>query len=186
MAIEDAQETRQEKRGIGEDSISENGKQKNAGLPSYIIKLFQLLAASVAVVILMIIVSYFVSTAIVNQRSVSTYPITSGVITNKVESLAWYENLDEIRVMTRDNPPKQVIVKVSLGYDETNLAVQTELIRGRVPLQDLVRQYLSQRTSKELMNEALVKSELKAAINNLMSMGEVKQVAFNSLNIIEY
>lgn len=177
-----------ERDDAAQDSIEANsseGRSKGA-LPKFIIKILQLVAAAVAIFVLMIVIAYFVANTVMNQRAITSYPINSGTVTTKPEPLAWYDNLEEVRVYTRDNPPKQLIINLSLGYEENNAVVQTELIKQRIPLQDLVRQYLSQRTSKELANEAQLKSELKAAINNMMRRGEVKQVAFTSLNLVDY
>lgn len=177
-----------DREDAAQDTVEVNSSEgkSRGGLPKFVIKILQLIAAAVAIIVLMIVIAYFVSNTVMNQRAITSYPINSGNVTTKPEPLAWYDNLEEVRVLTRDNPPKQLIMNVSLGYEENNAVVQNELIKQRIPLQDLVRQYLSQRTAKELANEAQLKSELKAAINNMMRRGEVKQIAFTSLNLVDY
>jgi len=61
--------------------------------------------------------------------------------------------------------------------------MQNESIKRKTRLQDLIREYFSQRTAVELKNQTEIKSELRAEINSVLSYGEIKEVAFTSFDV---
>ena len=155
-------------------------------LPNIIIKILQILAVGLFTVVIMIIVSYFVSRIVVSQSETpNNFPIFSNEYLGKPPMLIWYESIDEIRGTTQDNPPKAFVIKLALGYAENNVNILNELGRQKVRLKDIIREYFSQRTGQEIKNESQIKAELKARINSILRNGEIEEIALTQIDIFD-
>lgn len=103
--------------------------------------------------------------------------------------LTWYSNIDEVRGNTADEVRKTFIVKPYIGYEPGNQPVQNELIQRKVQVREIIAVYFSSRTADELQgaeNRARVKQDLKRRINDLMSSGQIKDIAFDRYQIVEF
>jgi flagellar basal body-associated protein FliL len=135
-----------------------------------------------------------VTVVIITMRIMSRGGTSQTVITTsedyieKEEQLSWYDAIPEIRTRTSDENATTVIVKVNIGYERENKAVQTELIARTPRIQDQIRRFFAMKTSDELTpaNEEELKIELEEMINRIMADGRIKEVIFLDFNIMEF
>lgn len=170
----------------GEADLTTQGK--TGFLPSIVLKILKWAALIVAAVIF--IVTVVVVTMKVMERgreSQSAIPV-SEAYREGPPFLAWYGAIDEIRGRTSDENPNTVVVKVSIGYDQGNKAVQSELIQRTPRIRDMIRSYFSSKTARELepRYEEEIKQELKERINRIMTQGKIREVIFLEFNVIPF
>jgi len=98
----------------------------------------------------------------------------------------WFPNINQIRGRTSDVPPAMVMVDLSIGYEQNNRIVQTELVSRTPQIKDIVRQYFASRRMSDLTpaRENDMKIEIAEKINTIMSTGKIRQVVFDNLTII--
>jgi flagellar FliL protein len=98
----------------------------------------------------------------------------------------WFSNITAIRARTSDSPPGTVMVDISIGYEQGNKVVQSELVNRTPQIKDIVRQFFATRRTPDLApsKENDLKVELAEKINSIMTDGKVRQVVFDNLNII--
>jgi len=97
-------------------------KKKGVALPEIVIKILQLIAGGIVLIILIVIISYFVVTA-VNKGNAGVQQninIVEERVTAKPKILSWYEGIGDVRAQTRDNPPKSIRLKIAIGYTEAD------------------------------------------------------------------
>jgi len=101
----------------------------------------------------------------------------------------WYSGIGEIRGSTADEVRRTFIVEPNLGYDQGDRQLQTELIARNIQLREIISTYFASRTSSQLQgveNRQRVKEDLKRQINDILSNGKVRDVAFTRYEIIEF
>jgi flagellar FliL protein len=98
----------------------------------------------------------------------------------------WFPNITGIRARTGDTPPGTVMADISIGYEQGNKVVQTELVNRTPQIKDIVRQFFATRRAVDLApgKENDLKVELAEKINSIMTDGKVRQVVFDNLTII--
>jgi flagellar FliL protein len=98
----------------------------------------------------------------------------------------WFPNITGVRARTSDTPPGTVMVDISIGYEQANKIVQTELVNRTPQIKDIVRQFFATRKAPDLApgKENDLKVELAEKINSIMTDGKVRQVVFDNLTII--
>ncbi|UGQ17082.1 flagellar basal body-associated protein FliL [Borrelia sp. RT1S] len=166
--------------------VGSGAEGRGALVPNIIIKILQIIAIGLLTVVIMIIVSYFVSKMVLSQSGTpNDFPIFSNEYLGKPPMLIWYESIDEIRGTTLDTPPKTFVIKLALGYAENNVNILNELGRQKVRLKDIIREYFSQRTAQEIKNESQIKAEIKARINSVLRNGEIKEIALTQIDIFD-
>ncbi|UER67469.1 flagellar basal body-associated protein FliL [Borrelia sp. BU AG58] len=170
-----------------DDSMDVGGDGgKGALVSGIVIKILQIIAIGLFTVVVMIMVSYFVSKMVVSQSGApNDFPVFSNEYLGKPPMLIWYESIDEIRGTTLDTPPKTFVIKLALGYAENNINILNELGRQKVRLKDIIREYFSQRTAQEIKNESQIKAEIKARINSVLRNGEIKEIALTQIDIFD-
>ena len=79
-----------------------------------------------------------------------------------------------------------VMVDLSIGYEQGNKMVQSELVNRTPQIKDVVRQYFATRRISDLTpaRENDIKIELAEKINSIMTDGKVRQVIFDNLTIV--
>jgi flagellar FliL protein len=98
----------------------------------------------------------------------------------------WFPNITGVRARTADSPPGMVMVDISIGYEQGNKVVQTELVNRTPQIKDIVRQFFATRKAVDLApgKENDLKMELADKINSIMSDGKVRQLVFDNLTIV--
>lgn len=95
--------------------------------------------------------------------------------------------IGEIRTRTSDEEPSQVAVKIELGLDKEDKDTGTE-INNRMPqIRDYLRQYFTAKTAEELgpEQESILKDEIKENLNHILSKPTIKEVLFDTLNVVK-
>jgi flagellar FliL protein len=106
-----------------------------------------------------------------------------------VPVLSWYSNISEIRGSTADQPRQTFIVAPHIGYRPGQQQVENELINRKIQIREIMAVYFSSRTADELLgaeNRERVKQELKRRINDIMTSGQVADIAFDRYQIVEF
>ena len=109
--------------------------------------------------------------------------------TAEVPILEWYSGIEEIRGSTADGINRTFIVVPHIGYDQQDRAVQTELGARVIQVREIISFYFSSRTVEELRgveNRQRVKSDLAAQINRIMKSGKIRDVAFDTYQLLEF
>jgi flagellar protein FliL len=100
----------------------------------------------------------------------------------KAAPYAYYDDIEQIRGQTADDPPAIFLLSVSLGYDTKDKEISVEIGNRRRELQDLVLKIISQKKAADLAPGSgrydSIQAELLDTINSVMTTGKVKQVAF--------
>jgi flagellar FliL protein len=98
----------------------------------------------------------------------------------KSEPLASYDNIEQIRGQTADDPPAIFLMQVSLGYDPKDKVISVEIGNRSREIQDLILKDISRKKASELSPEHYdeVQSELKDMINSIMRDGKIQAVMF--------
>ncbi|MEW5813900.1 MAG: flagellar basal body-associated FliL family protein [Spirochaetota bacterium] len=170
----------------GEPDVAVGGKV--GFLPGIVIKLLKWAAIAV-VAIIFIVTVVIITMSIMNKGSKSqSYAAVTPEYQGTAPILDYYTNIEEIRGRTADKNPVTVIVKVSLGYDQGNKAIQGELIQRTPKLKDMIRGFFSSKTAEELgpKNEEALKMALKELLNRVMTTGKIKDVIFSDFNVVEF
>jgi flagellar protein FliL len=95
--------------------------------------------------------------------------------------------IPEIRTQTSDTPPASVSVKIGIGYDKGNKAFESELSERSLQIKDFLRNYFSMKTAEELKpeKENEIKEEIREQLNDMMKTKGVRDILFESKNVIE-
>jgi flagellar FliL protein len=156
-------------------------------LPAVAIKILKWAALALAAVIFVVTVVVITVSIMGRGTNEAVYPVNSPQYQGKQPVLSWYTNIPEIRGRTADTNPTTFIVKVDLGYTLNAKQVQTELVARTPLLTDMVRSFFSSKTAVELTNpnnENQLKEALRIEINNVMTSGKIKSIAFESFNVV--
>ena len=98
----------------------------------------------------------------------------------KAAPLAFYDDIEQIRGQTADDPPAIFLMSVSLGYDPKDKEVSTEIGNRKREIQDLILKDIAQKKAADLapgMYDS-IQADILNQINMLMSTGKVKKVTF--------
>lgn len=113
----------------------------------------------------------------------------SDEFTAEVPILGWYSELEEIRGSTADAINRTFIVVPHIGYDQEDRAVRDELSMRKIQVREIISFYFAARTAEELRgveNRQRVKSDLTLQINRIMNSGKVRDVAFDTYQLLEF
>ena len=98
----------------------------------------------------------------------------------KAEPLAYYDDIEQIRGQTADDPPAIFLLQLSLGYDPKDKEVSVEIGNRRREIQDLILKDISQKKAADLLpgHYDEIQAEIMDQINSIMRNGKVKSVMF--------
>ncbi|MFP4362326.1 MAG: flagellar basal body-associated FliL family protein [Spirochaetia bacterium] len=172
---------------VGGDDIEVSGKKIGflSGLTLKILKWVAIILVSIIFIVTVVIITVqFLNTGSQSQ----TYTGVSPEYEGRPPLLEWFSSLGEIRARTSDEVPHSVMVEVSLGYNQDNRQLQTELIQRTPRLRDMIRSYFSSKTVEQLgpQHESELKLELKERINDILRNGRIREVIFPSFNVINF
>lgn len=109
--------------------------------------------------------------------------------TTEVPILDWYSELEEIRGSTADAINRTFIVVPHIGYDQEDRALREELSMRKIQIREIISFYFASRTADELRgveSRRRVKSDLTMQINRIMRSGKVRDVAFDTYQLLEF
>jgi len=164
--------------GAGAEDVS--GPRGGGILSGMLLTILKWAAIGIGAVIIV------VTTTIITVRIVSKgtqqqgLAATSPAYAGKAEPLAAFDDIEQIRGQTADDPPAIFLMQLSLGYDPKDKEVSTEIGNRRREIQDLVLKDVSQKKAADLApgHYGEVQAELMDIINMIMRNGKVKSVMF--------
>ncbi|ADN01869.1 flagellar basal body-associated FliL family protein [Spirochaeta thermophila] len=177
---------------IFDDETQEPGaveaESKQVGfLPSIVIQILKYVALGLLATVFVVTV-VIITLRVLNVSSQSQNPPEiSPEYQAAPPVLAWYE-IGEIRARTSDEAQYTLLAVVYLGYKVNDKALQTELNERRPYLRDLIRRFFSSKRAEELrpQYEEMIKEELKAKINDVLTSGMVQDIVFDTFTLVEF
>ncbi len=165
---------------VGAGSEDAAGPRSGGILSGMLLTILKWAAIGIGAVIIV------VTTTIITVRIVSKgnqpqgLAAVSPAYAGKAEPLASFDDIEQIRGQTADDPPAIFIMQLSLGYDPKDKEVSTEIGNRRREIQDLVLKDVSQKRAADLApgRYGEVQAELMDMINSIMRNGKVKSVMF--------
>ena len=177
----------------GDDDVAVGGEDTQAApkagfLSGAVMQILKWAAIIIAAVIFIVTVTVITLKISNKGNQAPAYVATSEEYTSKPPVYDWFSGIGEIRARTADENPSTVIVEIRIGYEQQNKAVQTELTQRIPRIRDMIRTYFSIKTAEELkpQYEQELKLELRERINRVMTQGKVKEVIFDTFNVISF
>jgi flagellar protein FliL len=93
---------------------------------------------------------------------------------------AAFDDIEQIRGQTADDPPAIFLLQVSLAYDETDKVIGPEIGGRKRQIQSIILTDISQKMAADLVpaNYDKLQGELLDIINAVMTKGKIKGVMF--------
>ncbi len=95
--------------------------------------------------------------------------------------------LDDFKLNTADvNEPHFIRMVVSLGYNDENKKLVTELAARKIQIRDKILYILSSKEKEDIdsaTEKEFLKEEIKKAINNMLTSGEIEAVYYDEFVI---
>lgn len=168
----------------GEAETAPAPKAKGAG-PG-ILKILMFVGIALGAVILIVTV-VVVTVGIMNkqQKPMSAVPVTESYVAH-TPIYSYVSTIGEIRTKTRDREPSSVVVKINLGFEEADKDSPIDVNARIYQIRDYLRNYFSMKYADELVpeNEEVIKSEIRENLNHILSKPTIKDVLFETFNVL--
>jgi flagellar FliL protein len=164
--------------GAGAEDVS--GPRRGGLLSGLLLTVLKWAAIGIGAVII-VVTTTIITVRIVNKgANPQGLAAISPAYAAKAAPYAYYDDIEQIRGQTADDPPAIFLLSVSLGYDTKDKEISVEIGNRRREIQDLILKDISQKKASDLSpgNYSVVQAELMDTINMVMTTGKVKQVAF--------
>ncbi len=144
-----------------------------------IIKILIYIALGLAGIIVMSIIAYYVAKYATAQQYKE---VASIAVVKPPPPLEVYNFADDFRVNTADKDETHFVkLRLSLGYQQGNKALSTELAQRMPQLRNIINLILAGKTKEELSSiegQLELREEIKASINHILSEGKIEEVYF--------
>lgn len=144
-----------------------------------VIKTLIYIALGLAGIIIMSLIAYYVAKYATAQQYKE---VASIAVVKPPPPLEVYNFADDFRVNTADKEETHFIkLKLSLGYQQGNKALSTELAQRMPQLRNIINLILAGKTKEELSSiegQLELREEIKASINHILSEGKIEEVYF--------
>lgn len=174
-----------------EDEMQEgnDNKPKRNILP-IILNILKYLLLILVLAVFVIVVSVITVRALQSQNKIqnSQSRLSIDIQQSVPEDLDWYSTLGEIRGNLLDETPVSFIVDIYIGYSPGDQAALLELTRRNVQIKERIALYFSSQYESDVQgarNLIRMKNELREIINRMMN-NKIREVAFNSLQVIPF
>jgi flagellar FliL protein len=165
---------------VGAGAEEPSGPRRGGLLSGMLLTILKWAAIGIGAVIIV------VTTTIITVRIVSKGNNPQGLAavsqsySTQTEPLASYDDIEQIRGQTADDPPAIFLMQVSLGYDPKDKQISVEIGTRKRQIQDLILTDISQKKAADLApaEYAVVQEELRDHINSIMRDGKIKAVMF--------
>jgi flagellar FliL protein len=100
---------------------------------------------------------------------------------------SWYQEIAELRGVTRDQVPRTFVVEIRLGYELENSSVSNSLIGQTIPLTDMLNTWFASQFADYLLditNREEIRKRLLAEVQKIVP--EVEQVAFTKYQVLDF
>jgi flagellar FliL protein len=145
-----------------------------------IIKILIYVALGLVGIIIMSIISYYVAKYATAQQYKE---VSSIAVVKPPPPLEVYNFTEDFRVNTADKEETHFIkLKLSLGFEQGNKALSTELAQRTPQLRNIINLILAGKTKEELSTiegQLELREEIKASINHVLSEGKIEEVYFS-------
>ncbi len=164
--------------GAGAEDVA--GPRRGGLLSGMLLTILKWAAIGIGAVIIV------VTTTIITVRLVSKGNQNQGLAAmspaygTKKEPLAVFDDIEQIRGQTADDPPAIFLMQVSLGYDIKNKEISVEIGNRKREIQDLILKDIAQKKAADLSPQFYgdIQSEIQNTINSVMRTGKVESVMF--------
>ena len=165
---------------VGAGAEDASGPRRGGLLSGVLLTVLKWAAIGIGAVIIV------VTTTIITVRLVSRGAQPEGLAAispsyaAKAEPLSSYDDIEQIRGQTADDPPAIFLMSVSLGYDPKDKEVSVEIGNRRREIQDLILKDISQKKAADLApgHYDEIQAQIMDEINSVMRTGKVKSVMF--------
>lgn len=158
-----------------------------SGLLFQALKWIAIIIGAVIVIVTIVVITV---NRLENRRLQSTRGVQlSNEFTAQPPILEWYSGIEEVRGSTANETTQTFIVFPHIGYDQEDRAVQNELIARTIQIRELMAFYFGSRLSDDLKgveNRQRVKSDLTRQINRIMTNGKIRDVAFDTYQLLDF
>jgi len=169
----------------GETDAAPAAKAKGAG-PG-IARILMIVGIGLGAVIFIVTV-VVITVSIVNKQGKAAPTMT------KTESfqaatppLQYVGTIGEIRTRTSDPEPSSVAVKIQIGLEKEDKETPVEINERLPQLKDWLRTFFTAKTADDLKpgNEMIIKDEIKEKLNQMLSKPTIKEILFDTLNVVK-
>jgi flagellar protein FliL len=93
----------------------------------------------------------------------------------------------ELRTKTNDKEPSSIAVKINIGLDKEDKETPIEINERLPQIKDWLRQYFTSKSADDLApeKESIIKDDIKESLNHILSKPTIKEILFDSLNIVK-
>lgn len=166
-----------------QESIDDVEVGKKVGiLPAFVIKILQIVAFSIAGIVLVITIAVVTYNIMSRGTTGQTPQVISPELKDNKEKYTFFTAIPTIRGQTIDDPPKTFMADLTIAYEEGNKIIQSELTDRINQIRNLILKYLANKTADELGARRLefLETDLMHRINNIM-IEKIKAVLFTEL-----
>jgi flagellar FliL protein len=175
---DEQQDLNLEEVGAGADAAA--GPRSGGLLSGMLLNILKWAAIGIGAVIIV------VTTTVITVRIVSKGNQQQGLAAispayaTKQPPLASFDDIEQIRGQTADDPPAIFLMQVSLAYDANDKLIGPEIGGRKRQIQSLILTDISQKTAADLVpaNYNKLQAELLDIINSVMKDGKVQGVMF--------
>jgi flagellar FliL protein len=95
--------------------------------------------------------------------------------------------IGEIRTKTSDNEPSSVSVRIQLGLEKEDKETPVEINERLPQLKDWLRTFFTSRMADDLTpeKEVIIKDQIKETLNSMLSKPTIKEILFDTLNVVK-
>jgi flagellar FliL protein len=169
----------------GEGEAAPPAKAKGAG-PG-IARILMIVGIGLGAVIFIVTV-VVITVSIVNKQGKPAATMVKSESYQAATPLYQYVGtIGEIRTRTADKDPSSIAVKIQLGLEKEDKDTPVE-INARMPqIRDFLRSYFTGKLSDDLSpdKETILKDDIKEALNRILSKPTIKEVLFDTLNVVK-
>ncbi|MBL8966308.1 MAG: flagellar basal body-associated FliL family protein [Spirochaetaceae bacterium] len=171
---------------FAEGEAEQTAAPKAKGAGGGLLKILMIVGIALGAVILIVTVVIITVNALNKQgKPMSQVPV-SEAYQQATPLYAYSTTVGEIRARTRDKEPSAVVVKINIGYDETDKDTPVEITARLYQIRDYLRNYFSLKYASELApdQETTVKAELRENLNRMLSKPSIKEVLFEKFDVV--
>ncbi len=168
----------------GEAEASRPAKAKGAGPGLARILMFAGIGLGAVIFIVTIVV---VTVGILNKQGKRQEVVSVSESYQQATPVYQYvTTIGEIRARTLDKEPSSLVVKLNLGFDMNDKEAPNQVTQRLPQLRDFLRSYFSQKYAQDLApdKEAVIKEELREAINKILTKPSLKEVLFEKFDVV--
>jgi flagellar protein FliL len=169
----------------GEAEAAPAAKAKGAG-PG-IARILMIVGIGLGAVIFIVTV-VVITVSIVNKQGKPATTMTKSEIYQAATPIYQYVGtIGDIRTRTSDKEPSSVSIKIEIGLDKEDKDTPVD-INARMPqIRDWLRQYFTSKFAEDLTaeKEPIIKDDLKENLNRILSKPTIKEILFDSFNVVK-